>query len=103
MRRGYPSGDRVVSALRPPPTGPASGAQVRWVWVSLPYATFGLRVADGRVVEAPPIARWAVGKTEQGVADYYRSKGAQFRRIEWVNGPTTGGRGDAPTTRSEQR
>ena len=32
-----------------------------WVWVSLSYATFGLRVEHGRVVEAPPIARWTVG------------------------------------------
>lgn len=50
----------------------------RWVWVSLPYATFGLAVAGGRVVDAAPIARWAIGKPERQVAAYYRRKGAQL-------------------------
>lgn len=50
----------------------------RWVWVSLPYATFGIAVRDGVVVDAAPIARWAIGKSERRVADYYRRKGAVF-------------------------
>ena len=33
----------------------------RW-WVSLPYATFGIAAQDDRIVEAPPIARWTIGK-----------------------------------------
>lgn len=52
-----------------------------WVWVSLPYATFGLRVEGGYVVEAPPIARWTIGKTETRVAAHYRARGATFARI----------------------
>jgi len=52
-----------------------------WVWVSLDYATFGLRVEGGRVVEAAPIARWTIGKSEQYVADYFRRKGAVFARL----------------------
>lgn len=53
----------------------------RWVWVSLPYATFGLRVENGQVVAAAPIARWTIGKSERYVADYYRRKGAVFVRL----------------------
>ena len=52
-----------------------------WVWVSLPWATFGLRVEGGRVVEAAPIARWTVGKPERVVADHYRARGAVFERL----------------------
>lgn len=50
----------------------------KWIRVSLPYATFGLRVEEGFVVEAAPIARWTIGKDERTVADYYRKKGATF-------------------------
>lgn len=54
----------------------------QWVWVSLSYATFGLRVEGGKVVDAPPIARWAVGKPERTVADFYRGKGARFVQLQ---------------------
>jgi hypothetical protein len=50
----------------------------RWIWVSLPHATFAVVVQGGRVVDAAPIARWAVGKSERQVADYFRRKGARF-------------------------
>lgn len=53
----------------------------RWIWVSLPYATFGLAVKAGQVVDAAPIARWAIGKPESTVAAYYRKRGAEFREI----------------------
>lgn len=52
-----------------------------WVWVSLPWATFGLGVRGGVVVEAAPIARWCVGKPEQQVAAYWRGRGARFERL----------------------
>jgi hypothetical protein len=54
----------------------------RWIWVSLPHATFGLAVANGRVVDAAPIARWAIGKDESRVAAYFKRRGAQFRALE---------------------
>lgn len=57
-------------------------ATKRWIWVSLPYATFGIAVADGVVVEAPPIAKWAVGRDERGVAGYYRRRGAKIQPLE---------------------
>jgi hypothetical protein len=51
---------------------------MRWIWVSLPHATYGLAVRDGKVVAAAPIGRWSVGKDEQYVAAYLRRKGAQL-------------------------
>lgn len=52
-----------------------------WIWVSLPYATFGIAVHAGRIVDAAPIARWAIGRDETAVADYFRRKGARFVRL----------------------
>ena len=54
---------------------------MQWIYVSLPHATFALAVRDGHVVDAAPIARWAIGKDERYVADYYRRRGARFERI----------------------
>ncbi|MET8864657.1 hypothetical protein ABZW11_17105 [Nonomuraea sp. NPDC004580] len=56
----------------------------RWVWVSMPHATFAVVVRDGRVSDAAPIARWAVGKPERQVADYFRRKGATFAPLGGV-------------------
>lgn len=52
-----------------------------WIWVSPLYATFAIITREGRVVDAAPIARWAVGKDERTVADHYRKKGARFVRL----------------------
>ncbi len=49
--------------------------------MSLPHATFALAVTEGRVTDAAPIARWAIGKDESYVASYFRRRGAQFRAI----------------------
>lgn len=46
------------------------------MWVSLPYATYGIAVRDGKVVWAAPVAHWMIGKDEQYVADWLRRKGA---------------------------
>jgi hypothetical protein len=45
--------------------------------VSLPYATYGIAVRGGKVVDAAPIARWMVGKDERYVAAWLRRKGAR--------------------------
>jgi hypothetical protein len=55
---------------------------IRWIWISLPYATFLIATRGGVVVDAAPIARWALGKPEQKVADFYRRKGAQFATLD---------------------
>ena len=54
---------------------------MKWIWVSLPYATFGLRIDGGLIVEAPPIAHWTMGLPEARVAAYYRKRGAVFARV----------------------
>lgn len=52
------------------------------IWVSVPgFATFGLVVAGGKVVDAAPISRWAIGHPERRVADYWRRRGATFVRL----------------------
>lgn len=53
----------------------------RWVWVSLPHATFAIVVADGLVVDAAPIARWTIGRDERDVAEYFRRRGAEFQPL----------------------
>jgi hypothetical protein len=51
------------------------------VWVSLPYATYGIAVKGGKVVDAAPIARWMVGKDERYCADWLRRRGAVFHPL----------------------
>jgi hypothetical protein len=44
--------------------------------VSLPYATYGIAVEDGVVAQAPPVAKWMLGKDERYCANWLRRKGA---------------------------
>lgn len=46
--------------------------------MSLPYATYGIAVKDGKVVDAAPIAAWMIGKPETEVAAWLRRKGAKI-------------------------
>jgi hypothetical protein len=77
----------------------------RWIWVSLPYATFGLAVADGKVVEAAPYC-WGVmrkigSQDERVVAAWLRERGAVFAEVPevprraWIELPAGSGWGDA--------
>lgn len=50
----------------------------RWIWVSLSYATYGIAIAGGRVVDAAPIARWMVGKPEDQCAAWLRARQARI-------------------------
>ena len=50
-----------------------------WV-VTLSYAAYGLVVVDGRVVDAPPIVRWMMGKDIGRCAAWVRSKGGTIRK-----------------------
>jgi len=54
----------------------------RWIWISLPYATFGIAVAGGVVVDAPPIAWWTLGRDEREVAAYFRRRGADIVALD---------------------
>ena len=54
-----------------------TGTEHGW-YIDLEYATFGLIEKNGIVVEAPPIAKWAVGKRMASVLTYYRDKKASI-------------------------
>jgi len=47
-------------------------------WISLAYATFGIWCERGVVAQAPPIAKWTLGKPSSVVIGYYERKGAKF-------------------------
>ena len=54
----------------------------RCTWVSLPHATFGIVTKDGRVIDAPPIAKWATGRDGgRWLTTYYPERGARFRPV----------------------
>lgn len=54
----------------------------RWlVRVVQPHAVFGLVVFDGLIIEAAPIAAWAVGRRGRQVVRYFRDRGAEVQFI----------------------
>lgn len=53
----------------------------RWIRVVMPRAVFAVVVRDGVVVDAAPIARWAVGQDERKVAAWFRARGARFEPL----------------------
>lgn len=61
--------------MKPPPP------DARWIWVSLPRATFALIVKDGRVVDAAPYGRRYLGWGERRAADALRRAGAVFQPL----------------------
>lgn len=50
-------------------------------YISLPYATFGLVVEKGIVIEAAPIAKWTLNKQIDVVEKYYLKKNAVVQYI----------------------
>ena len=53
------------------------------IWVNLPYACYGIEVgADGRVAEAPPIARWMIRKEWSAVRFWIEDHGGEYQRLE---------------------
>jgi len=54
-----------------------------WFWISLNYATFGLKTKNRKIVKAPPIARWVLGKDRRVVLKYYKIKGAKIKALDF--------------------
>ena len=50
-------------------------------WISLSYATYGVIVRDGIVVEAAPIAHWMIGKHWSYCSRWVIRKGGEVRRV----------------------
>lgn len=62
-------------AVKPPPP------DARWIWVSLPRATFALIVKDGRVVDAAPYGRRYLGWDERRAAAALKRAGAVLQPL----------------------
>jgi hypothetical protein len=41
-------------------------------YIDIKYACFGIKAKNDIVVEAPPIAKWAIGKDIDFVLEYYK-------------------------------
>lgn len=56
------------------------GAMVlKIIWVSLPYATYGIEVENGKVIDAAPIARWMIGKDTRFIREWIAAKGGVWK------------------------
>lgn len=55
------------------------------IWVSLPYATFGIEVDGGRVIDAAPIAHWMIGKDTRFIREWIKKKGGEWKTIKEKN------------------
>ena len=52
------------------------------LWVSLSYGTYGLVVEDDQIKEAPPIARWMIGKSfKKAILPWLRKRGARIKIV----------------------
>lgn len=54
---------------------------MKHLWISLPYATFLISYEGVKVTQAPPIARWTIGKDPEWVFFYYLRKGARICQV----------------------
>jgi hypothetical protein len=55
---------------------------MRLIWVSLPYATFGIYVKDRRVVDAAPIGAWMIGKDTDFIRKWINKKGGRWETCD---------------------
>lgn len=55
-------------------------------WIDAPTMRgapcFWITVQDNRVTEAPPYARWAIGRPVWGVLSWFQKRGARIQRCE---------------------
>lgn len=50
-------------------------------WISLDYATFLIVSLNDEIIEAPPIARWTIGKSTEYVINYFKKKKANIIKL----------------------
>lgn len=48
-------------------------------WIDINYACFGIIVKDNIIVEAPPIAKWATGKTFEEFKKFVKRKNGKIK------------------------
>lgn len=52
------------------------------IWVNLPYATFGIEVRGGVVIDAAPIAHWMIGKQTSFIREWVARKGGRWEVLD---------------------
>lgn len=52
-----------------------------WYWVSLSYATYGIKIERGICVDAAPIAKWMIGNSNTFCRAWIRNKGGIIRAL----------------------
>jgi len=50
-------------------------------YIRLPYICFTLSVTKNTVIDAPPVAKWSIGKNVSKVIKYYLNKKAEISII----------------------
>lgn len=55
---------------------------IEYYYISLSFATFSIKITDGIVTFAPPIAKWCVGKSKDVVIKYYKSCDAVIEEMD---------------------
>jgi hypothetical protein len=55
----------------------------RYFWIDIHYACFGIIATEDVVSEAPPIARWMVGKSLADIKSWLLNKKAKVLEIKW--------------------
>jgi hypothetical protein len=58
---------------------------MRFFWVDIHYATFGIEANNNTVTLAAPIAKWMIGKTLQEIKPWLLSKKAKVIELTTSN------------------
>lgn len=53
-------------------------------YVTLPYACFGFETKSGVVIDAPPIAKWMIGKNIESIYKWIINKRGTIQLIEYT-------------------
>ena len=56
--------------------------KAKWIWVCLSYATYGIKVEGGIVMDAAPIARWMIGKDTAFIREWIAKKGGTWKVLD---------------------
>lgn len=54
---------------------------INWFVIDIPYAYFAIAIKDGKLVDAAPIAKWALGKTQDYFFNWVKKKGGRIIKI----------------------
>lgn len=46
------------------------------------YATYAIKVTNGIVVDAPPIAKWMIGESESHILRWVNTRGGRYEKLK---------------------